>query len=215
MTVPSSKFISSGSGAAHMPTDLQDAPVAAIIMAGLAGGLDPILGIGDIVIDDCPPGWIPDLPHRIGKIVTSPTMVSTPADKQKLFEQTGALAVDMENEIVRAAALKIGVPFVSIRAISDTAARCARSGRVEIGQRIRPTPPGGHRRDAASPAVANPAAQATRRQCEPGSRECRGVRSRDCGSNRASQGLKQTGNAHAIALTIFASYNLVPNQGVS
>lgn len=110
-----------GIGTVRMPADLRDPPVCGIIMAGLAGALDPTLRIGDIVIDDCPAGWLPAIPYRRGRIVVSPTLVSTPAEKAKLFQETGALAVDMESAAARAVAAELGVPYISVRAISDAA----------------------------------------------------------------------------------------------
>jgi hypothetical protein len=81
-----------------------------IILAGFAGALDPILGVGDIVRDDPP-----------GSIYTSSDIVATAREKADLFARTGARAVDMENATVRRFAEQIGVPFFGIRAISDTA----------------------------------------------------------------------------------------------
>jgi hypothetical protein len=81
-----------------------------IILAGFAGALDPILGVGDIVRDDPP-----------GSIYTSSEIVATALEKAYLFARTGARAVDMENAIVRRFAEQMGVPFFGIRAISDTA----------------------------------------------------------------------------------------------
>jgi adenosylhomocysteine nucleosidase len=82
----------------------------AIVMAGFAGALDPALELGDIVRDD---------PQ--GTIFTSSELVATAEEKARLFHQTGAKAVDMENATVREFALRMGVPFFGIRAISDTA----------------------------------------------------------------------------------------------
>jgi hypothetical protein len=90
-----------------------------VIMAGLAGGLDPALRVGDVVLDDCPPEFVPDAPLRRGKIHCSEELIATPGDKKALFEKTGALAVDMESAGARELATRLNVPFVSIRAISD------------------------------------------------------------------------------------------------
>jgi nucleoside phosphorylase len=100
-----------------------------IIMAGLGGGLDPDLKIGDVVIDDaagliseaCEENLSAAVNWRRGKIHTVDTIVATPAEKAELFRRSGAAAVDMENAAVRAMAKKAGVAFLGIRAISDTA----------------------------------------------------------------------------------------------
>jgi hypothetical protein len=120
--VPSIEIHLVGIRAHRLPANLTDPPISGILMAGLAGALDPSLIAGDVIIDDCPPAWLPATPFRTGKIIVSPTIVSTPGDKRRLFERTNALAVDMESAATRTLAAKLNVPFVSIRAISDTAA---------------------------------------------------------------------------------------------
>jgi hypothetical protein len=103
-----------GIGARHLPSGLDLA--AQIILAGLAGGLDPALRVGDVIAD----GWPAPLPRaRAGRIVCSQSLVSTPAQKAELFRQTRAAAVDMESDAVRRAAGN--VPFIHLRAISDAA----------------------------------------------------------------------------------------------
>jgi adenosylhomocysteine nucleosidase len=121
-TVPTVEVHLVGIGGVRMPTDLHDPPVGVIIMAGLAGGLDPILRVADIVIDDCPAPYVPHIQYRRGKIIVSPTIISTPSGKLQLFRQSGALAVDMESAAARALAAELGVAFVLVRAISDSAA---------------------------------------------------------------------------------------------
>jgi adenosylhomocysteine nucleosidase len=96
----------------------------AIILAGLAGALDPTLKIGDIVIDATAAGPITDWPKlagRYGKIHSSQSLISTSRAKAELFASTGALAVDMESAIVQRYAQSAGLPLLMIRAISDTA----------------------------------------------------------------------------------------------
>jgi len=111
-----------GPGAVRMPA-FRSSDIA-VIMAGLAGGLDPALRVGDVVIDapeDVLPSAAIPAGCRRGTIHTSKAVVTTPQGKTELFAKTGALAVDMENDIVRRAAEAAGLPFIGIRAISDEA----------------------------------------------------------------------------------------------
>jgi hypothetical protein len=94
-----------GIRACRMPADLTGAGV--IIMAGLAGALDPELTIGSCV-------------YGTG-IYTSDQLIGTPEEKARLFKETGAAAVDMETAIVLKAARAARVQFYPVRAISDTA----------------------------------------------------------------------------------------------
>ncbi|MGA3066538.1 MAG: hypothetical protein ABSF29_06795 [Tepidisphaeraceae bacterium] len=91
-----------------------------IILAGLAGGLHPDVKTGDVVIS-APGEWWPGLPYRRGEICTSDHLVAHSDEKRMLFERTGALAVDMETEIVRRQCQAAGVPMATVRAISDPA----------------------------------------------------------------------------------------------
>lgn len=93
------------------------------LVAGLGGALAPGLKVGDVVID-----WPwPDraVPVRegwaAGRIHTAPGVVPTAADKARLFETTGAAAVDMEQNRVREILRWPEVPMVGVRAISDAA----------------------------------------------------------------------------------------------
>jgi adenosylhomocysteine nucleosidase len=110
-----------GIRAIRLPTELGDKPVSAIIMAGLGGALDPSLSAGDIVLDDCPAEFVPSVPHHRGKIHCSGELVTTPAAKRALFDETGTVAVDMESDAARKLAKRLGAPFISVRAISDSA----------------------------------------------------------------------------------------------
>ena len=90
----------------------------ALILAGLAGALDPTLKLGDLV--SAAPLNLPNLHH--GTIHTSPSLIATPAQKAALFRQTRALAVDMESAPVHTLAASLNIPCITLRAISDTAA---------------------------------------------------------------------------------------------
>lgn len=108
-----------GMGARGLPPIDPD-KVRVVLMAGLAGGLSPSLQIGDLVIDNRST-FPTDINAVRGEIHTSNTLVATPADKAACLEKSGAVAVDMENQIVREWAARMNVPFMGIRAISDRA----------------------------------------------------------------------------------------------
>ena len=137
-----------GMGVSHLPRPLPQA--SHIVLAGLAGGLDPSLGTGTIILDSADPRLaatrrasaappdgervgreraqdtgkadaVPMPPEIRGRVHTATGIVATPAEKAALFSRTGGAAVDMETDIVRAAARAAGVPFTSLRAILDTA----------------------------------------------------------------------------------------------
>jgi hypothetical protein len=92
-----------------------------IIMAGLAGALDPTLSVGDIVVDQESTLPVPGKSWRRGKFHTASEVIGTAAQKRALFAATGALVVEMENAVVRAFASGQGLPFLGIRAVSDHA----------------------------------------------------------------------------------------------
>lgn len=95
----------------------------ALIMAGLAGALAPHLAVGNVVIHGAC-GSISALAHQVhrGTITSSPDIVATPSQKAALFLKTGALAVDMESAAAHNLARSLSIPFLAVRAISDTAA---------------------------------------------------------------------------------------------
>jgi len=92
-------------------------------MCGLGGALSSDLVVGDVVIQG-EFGTIAKLPHRVlpGRIATNNEIIPTPAEKSRIFRETGAFCVDMETEYARNIALSHGFPFLAVRAISDTAA---------------------------------------------------------------------------------------------
>ena len=110
-------------GCLHPPTFAMDSAVEddppILILAGFAGALSGDLKVGDVVCDSD----LANLPECVirGKIATSPTLLSTPAQKKTFFEKTGALAVDMEGDIVKAAIKTTYDPIIHLRVISDSA----------------------------------------------------------------------------------------------
>ncbi|NYZ16714.1 nucleoside phosphorylase [Azospirillum sp. RWY-5-1] len=107
----------------------------ALVSFGLAGGLDPALRPGDLLLPDkvcfedgtvlpVHAGWRAALLERGlravgGRILASRGVVADPAAKRCLFDCTGAGAVDMESGAVA----RSGLPFVVLRAVADPADR--------------------------------------------------------------------------------------------
>lgn len=115
---------------------------AGLVSFGIAGGLDPKLAAGTVVlaravISDDGTTYAADRDWRLrvlaelaGRIEVEAGVVAgwnrpvlSAGDKRKLFEATGASAVDMESHAVAAAAREFSLPFLALRAISDPAAR--------------------------------------------------------------------------------------------
>src|SRR4051812_38922885 len=111
-----------GPGAQTLPQIDDDA--CAIVLAGLAGGLDPSLRKGDGGIRAEPQIFSnpPDFGSaRAARLTCQTRIIGAPQQKAELFRTTGAAAVDMERDAVRNLAVELGVPLIILRAISDTA----------------------------------------------------------------------------------------------
>jgi len=107
-----------------------------VVSAGFAGALSPELRRSDILVADAlldpeggrrsielPPGLSsaalgPGV-HR-GVLLTADRVVRLPREKQSLFQQHGALAVDMETTAVAEVCRSREVAFSSVRVINDT-----------------------------------------------------------------------------------------------
>jgi hopanoid-associated phosphorylase len=113
-----------------------------VISFGVAGGLDPTLKSGDIVVaTEVMAGdarWLAELPlnedqiasvalkrRRVvrGGLAGVEQVIAARAGKAALWSATGAAAVDMESHIAAAYAAKVGLPFAALRVISDPASR--------------------------------------------------------------------------------------------
>ncbi len=77
-----------------------------VIAAGFCGALSSALRVGDVVTSP--------------RIVTVDHLVSDPAEKRQLAELHRADAVDMESSAVAEVCAEKGVPFLAVRAVSDT-----------------------------------------------------------------------------------------------
>ncbi len=142
---------------------LVDAGVSALMTFGMAGGLDPLLETGSVVIpcevlsDDgaryaaCR-AWREQVAASLaplctvtqGSLLTSTQAIETPADKAAAFHATGAAAVDMESAAVAQIAAQHDLPFIAVRVIVDSAAdmlpravvAASRAGRVRFARLI-------------------------------------------------------------------------------
>ncbi len=108
--------------------------VNALVSFGFAGGLDPGLPAGALIV----PATVlsggkvyrtdPALAVRFGGstghcLIAGPEVVATVRDKRALHEATGAHAIDLESGSVAQVAELLGLRFIAVRAISDTADR--------------------------------------------------------------------------------------------
>ena len=106
---------------------LKDHPCSAIILAGLAGALDPAWDEGDLTSFNSE-AW--DEFHRWtegqskvrpGKWHTAHEIIATGEEKIALGNRTGCGIVEMEWDFVAKACHKHGIPLVGLRAVSDHA----------------------------------------------------------------------------------------------
>ena len=102
-------------------------PVAALISVGFCGALDTRFRRGDIFVATevlgIGPALFPDgasKAYHTGILISADRVAITPAEKAEL-RRTGASAVDMEAAAVAARAKQQGIPFYSIRVVTDTA----------------------------------------------------------------------------------------------
>lgn len=124
---------------------------------GLAGGLDPALSAGALLLPAAvlTPDGVLRAPAvdalraalgaaapRGGRLLTAAAAIATIEEKRALRAATGAAAVDMEAAGVADAAAELGLPWVALKAILDPAdlplpaplARCARAdGGLRVG----------------------------------------------------------------------------------
>lgn len=113
-------------------------PCAGVISFGVAGGLDPALAPGKVIVatavhdgDTSRPvdaSWSRALslalPQAVaGTLAGSDQAVTSVVAKTALHAATGALAVDMESHIAARIAQEFGVPFAACRVVIDPAQR--------------------------------------------------------------------------------------------
>jgi adenosylhomocysteine nucleosidase len=121
-------------GAAEAALGLVRDGATALVSFGLAGGLDPALRPGMVVVPDsvvCGGRWFAAdaaLAARFGGLTGHRLLaggeIAADADaKRRLFEATGAQVIDLESGSVAWVAGEHGLPFALVRAICDPAER--------------------------------------------------------------------------------------------
>lgn len=121
-------------GAAHAAQQMIASGAAGIVSFGLAGGLDPALQPGTLIVAEAVAAhgrvWPTDttlnayLGGTTGHICLGfDRAVASIDEKRRLNHETGAAAVDMESGALAAAALEARIPFAVVRAICDPANR--------------------------------------------------------------------------------------------
>jgi adenosylhomocysteine nucleosidase len=127
------------SGAQDACATLIAAGATHLLSFGLAGGLDPALPPGTLLLPDrllLPDGterpvdgpWhaalaalFDDLHPVIGRHLGADIAIGSAAEKAALFARTAARAVDMESHVLALAAVKAGRPFAMLRVVCDGA----------------------------------------------------------------------------------------------
>lgn len=129
-----------GAGAAAAAKELAGLGVRGLVSFGVAGGLDPALKAGTLVVPErvtnpaggiwtAEPDWRAGVLRRIkGRLVTAEGLLlagagvlGTAAAKQAARRKTGAVATDMESAQVARAAQAEGLQFLAVRAVADEA----------------------------------------------------------------------------------------------
>jgi adenosylhomocysteine nucleosidase len=119
---------------------LVEAGATALVSWGLAGGLDPQLRAGAIVLPvrvlcldatafPTSADWRNRVAARLmpgcvavdGAVLSAPAAVDAADRKAELFQRTGAVAVDMESAAIARVASERHLPFIAVRVIVDTA----------------------------------------------------------------------------------------------
>jgi adenosylhomocysteine nucleosidase len=110
--------------------ELSSSRLEAVVSTGYAGGLDPGLQLGDLVIAsqvlDFATGEYflcgdVDGEATRGVVLSQDRIANDAREKQELYVRTSACAVEMESSGVAARAKRAGLPFYCIKIISDTA----------------------------------------------------------------------------------------------
>jgi adenosylhomocysteine nucleosidase len=108
---------------------LDSVAIERLLVVGIAGGIGPSVGIGDLVVPELVLDLSTGAEHRPaplggcaprGMLVTSDELIFRPEEVARL-EARGAIAIDMETSAIGAVCERRGCPWSVFRAISDRA----------------------------------------------------------------------------------------------
>lgn len=101
---------------------LQARTPSLLISSGFAGSLSERLSVGDVFVaqnfsDDAVASDTLSFPRA--NLTTASTVIESPAERAQFARATDADAVDMETVWIAEACREVGIPFLSLRVISD------------------------------------------------------------------------------------------------
>jgi nucleoside phosphorylase len=108
---------------------LRAQPLSCLISAGFAGGLSNSLSVGELLVAEnfsnrnlfeATRNLLATHHAQFGTLHTAATMVDKASQRAALAVETGAVAVDMETEFIARDCAQLGIPLLSLHAISDT-----------------------------------------------------------------------------------------------
>lgn len=119
-------------GARRAVLALVEQGVTALISFGLAGALDPALASGALIVPEAVfaghtrLATDPALSRALGGPTTrcllgAEAAAATPAEKHRLWRETGCVAIDLESGVLAGVAGEFGLRFAVLRAVCDPA----------------------------------------------------------------------------------------------
>lgn len=159
--VPTIAVSGMGQPAAELAASrLAESGVRGLMSFGYAGAIRHDLRCGTVIVADevrteagsvfaTDPAWRRQLAAalgehnrvKVGSLLSLKAVATSPEEKRRLAESSGAVAVDMESAAVAKVASLHGLPFIAIRAIVDEAHHCvpaAAAAAVDAEGRSRP-----------------------------------------------------------------------------
>jgi nucleoside phosphorylase len=163
-------LVQTGMGCQRAARAARDAPPSRLfVTCGCGGALAPDLRPGDVVAADAVVGlddalqpgerfpvaqtaaWVAShrMPVRVGRIASSPRVLTTPGDKERAA-RAGGIVVDMESVAVSTEAMRRGIPHVVVRVVLDVATQRLRlplggvdaeTGELRVGPTLRAVAP--------------------------------------------------------------------------